>query len=317
MTDELRFDGRVAIVTGAGSNPGLGRAYALLLAARGAKVVVNDLGVGADGRRVVPNDVQAVAAEIAARGGEAVADGHSVADETGARAIVATALDAWGRVDIVINNAGVCHMGTFDEITPADVRQMVDVHLMGTIWMCRAAWGPLGRSGYGRIVNTTSGAMFGERDLAVYGAAKAGIFGLTRGLALEGDPLGIRVNAVGPAAATAAATHMTVHAPEALERFTRGFPPEAVAPVVCYLAHESCPVSGALLQAASGDVSATVFGNTTGYRDPQLTVEGVAAHLATIFDATDLQVVNDPTNPGAAARDRDGHNVHKPYRPAG
>jgi NAD(P)-dependent dehydrogenase (short-subunit alcohol dehydrogenase family) len=302
MTDELRFDGRVAIVTGAGSNPGLGRAYALLLAARGAKVVVNDLGIGADGRSVVPNDVHAVVAEIGERGGEAVADGHSVADEAGARAIVDAALDAWGRVDIVINNAGVCHMGSFDELTSADVRQMIDVHLMGTIWMCRAAWGPMRRSGYGRIVNITSGAMFGEPDLAVYGSAKSGIFGLTRGLALEGAALGIRVNAVGPAAATLAAIQATMCGPEDQDRFTRQFPPEAVAPVVCFLAHESCDVSGTLLQAASGDVVATVFGNTAGYHDAQLTIEGVSEHLPTIFDGADLHVVNDPTNPAAAAR---------------
>jgi NAD(P)-dependent dehydrogenase (short-subunit alcohol dehydrogenase family) len=302
MTDELRFDGRVAIVTGAGSNPGLGRAYALLLAARGAKVVVNDLGVGADGRSVVPNDVHAVVAEIAERGGEAVADGHSVADEAGARAIVDTALDAWGRVDVVINNAGVCHMGSFDELTSADVRQMIDVHLMGTIWMCRAAWAPMRRSGYGRIVNITSGAMFGEPDLAVYGSAKSGIFGLTRGLALEGAALGIRVNAVGPAAATLAAIHATMCGPEEQDRFTRQFPPEAVAPVVCFLAHESCDVSGTLLQAASGDVVATVFGNTVGYHDAQLTIEGVSEQLPTIFDGAGLHVVNDPTNPAAAAR---------------
>ncbi len=209
---ELRFDGRVAIVTGAGSNPGLGRAYSLLLARRGARVLVNDLGVGCDGRGTIRSDAQAVADEIIAAGGEAAADQNSVADEAGARAIVHAALERRGRVDIIVNNAGVCHVSSFEEITPADVRGTIDTHLMGTLWMCRAAWPVMREAGYGRIVNTTSGAMFGEDHLSVYGAAKAGIFGLTRGLALEGVPLGIQVNAIGPGAATrAAAAELRIH----------------------------------------------------------------------------------------------------------
>jgi NAD(P)-dependent dehydrogenase (short-subunit alcohol dehydrogenase family) len=313
---ELRFDDRVAIVTGAGSNPGLGRAYAMLLAARGAKVVVNDLGVGPDGRSVVPNDAQAVADEIVANGGEAVADGHSVADSASARAIVQTALDAWGRLDIVVNNAGVCFFASIEEISEADARLTIDVHLMGTLWMCRAAWPLMREAGYGRIVNTTSGAMFGEAHLSVYGAAKGGIFGLTRGLALEGMHDGISVNAVGPGAATAAAFHSVDFPPEMLEDFTRSFPPEAVAAVVGLLAHESCTMSGALLQAASGTVQGTVFGHTTGYQNPRLTIEDVAGNLASIFETTQLQVVNDPTNPAAGERDTEGMMQPKPYRPA-
>lgn len=311
----LRFDDRVAIVTGAGSNPGLGRAYALLLAQRGASVVVNDLGMGPDGRGTVPTSAQAVADEIVAAGGQALADGHSVAEEAGARAIVQTALDAWGRVDVVVNNAGVCHVSSFDEITPADARSTIDVHLMGSLWMCRAAWPAMREAGYGRIVNTTSGAMFGEPHLSVYGAAKAGIFGLTRGLALEGEPLGIKVNAVGPGAATRAAVHSYEFSDEGARIFARHFPPEAVAPVVCFLAHETCEVSGSLIQAASGNVAATFFGNTTGYHNPQLGIEDVAGNLATIFDATQLALLTDPTDPGAANRDTGGLMVPKPYQP--
>jgi len=314
--DELRYDGQVAIVTGAGGNPGLGRTYARLLAARGARVVVNDLGVGPDGRGVVPTDAQAVVDEIVADGGEAIADGHSVADEAGARAIVQAALDAWGRVDVLVNNAGVCHVSTFDEISIADVRSTIDVHLLGSLWMCRAAWPTMSAARYGRIVNTTSGAMFGEAMLTVYGAAKAGIFGLTRGLALEGAPRGIRVNAIGPGAATAAAVHSYDFAPEALEGFSSHFPPEAVAPAVGFLAHESCEVSGALLQVASGDVSATLFGHTGGYRNPDLTVEDIAGNLDAIFDGADLAIVNDPTNPASADRDSGGMLQPRPYRPA-
>jgi NAD(P)-dependent dehydrogenase (short-subunit alcohol dehydrogenase family) len=286
-----------------------------LLASRGAKVVVNDLGIGSDGLGIAPNDVQAVADEIVAAGGEAIADGHSVADPASARAIVETALDAWGRVDVLVNNAGVSLATDFEEIADKDVELTIDVNLMGSMWMCRAVWPAMRAAGYGRIVNTTSGAMFGERHLTVYGAAKAGTFGLTRGLALEGMADGIRVNAVGPGAATAAAFHHYEFPPEAAEHFTRSFPPEAVAAVVGFLAHESCPLSGALVQAASGNVQGTMFGHSAGTRRPELTVEDVAANLDAIFDPSTLQIVNDPTNPAAAERDSEGALRLKPYRP--
>lgn len=185
----LRFDGQVAIVTGAGGQaPSLGRSHAKLLAERGAKVVVNDLGVGPDGRGTAQANAEQVVDEIRAAGGGAVTDQHSVAEEDGARAIVQTALDTWGRLDILVNNAGVAHIVHFDEISSADIRKVIDVHLMGTLWMCRAAWPVMRDAGYGRIVNTTSGAMFGQENLSIYGTAKAGIFGLSRGLAIEGAP---------------------------------------------------------------------------------------------------------------------------------
>ena len=173
----------------------------------------------------------------------------------------------------------------------------------------------MSRAGYGRIVNTVSSAMFGVQDLVVYGAAKAGIFGLTKGLALEGARVGIHVNAVSPAAATAAGTHNYDFPPDALEAFRKHFPPEAVAAVVGYLVHETCPVSGTLLQAGAGEVSATLFGNTSGHRSSDLTIEEVAEHLETIFDADDLQVVNDPTNVRAANRDAEGVLLSRPYQP--
>ena len=175
-------------MTGAGGQPpSLGRSrHANLLAGRGAKVVVNDLGVGPDGRGILRSNAEQVVDEIRAAGGEAVADAHSVADEAGAREIVQTALDTWGRLDILVNNAGIAHIAHFDEISSADIRKVIDVHLMGTLWMCRAAWPFMRDAGYGRIVNTTSGGVFGQES--IYGTAKAGIFGLTRGLAIEGAP---------------------------------------------------------------------------------------------------------------------------------
>jgi NAD(P)-dependent dehydrogenase (short-subunit alcohol dehydrogenase family) len=184
---ELRFDGEVAIVTGAGSNPSLGRSYALALAARGAKVVVNDLGVGPDGTGRLAAKAESVAKEIVDAGGEAIADTHSVAEEDSARAIVQTALDAWGRVDILVNNAGVAILAEFGEISSTDLRRVLDVHLYGNVWMCRAVWPQMREAGYGRIINITSGALGGIRYTTIYGAAKGGILSLTRGLAVEGE----------------------------------------------------------------------------------------------------------------------------------
>lgn len=298
---ELRFDGRVAIVTGAGGRePSLGRSHARLLSERGAKVVVNDLGVGPDGRNILRANAEQVAEEIRAAGGEAVADLHSVADEDGARRVVQTALDAWGRLDILINNAGICFMTQFDEITDADIRRVIDVHLMGTVWMCRAAWPHLRRAGYGRIVNTTSGAMFGVQHLSIYGAAKGGIFGLTRGLALEGAPLGIKVNALGPAANTSAIRHF--NDPSAFTKLMEDhFPTGLVSPAVAFLAHEDCPVSGANLEAGGGNVSVRVFGQTTGHYDSELTIEKVRDNFTAIADTATARLMPDLPNSGELA----------------
>lgn len=298
---ELRFDGRVAIVTGAGGRePSLGRSHAKLLAERGAKVVVNDLGVGPDGRNLLRASAEQVADEICAAGGEAVADVHSVADADSARNVVQTALDRWGRLDILVNNAGICFMTQFDEISDADVRNVIDVHMMGTVWMCRAAWPHMREAGYGRIVNTTSGAMFGVKYLSIYGAAKGGIFGLTRGLALEGAPLGIKVNALGPAANTSAVEHF--NDPSAFTRLMEDhFPTSLVSPAVAFLVHESCPVSGANLEAGGGNVGIRVFGQTTGHCDSDLTIEKVRDNFAAIVDTSTARLMPDLPDSGELA----------------
>ncbi len=313
---ELRFDGRVAIVTGAGGqHPSLGRSHATLLAERGAKVVVNDLGVGPDGRGVMRASAEQVVEEIRATGGAAVADQHNVAEEKGALAVVATALDTWGRVDIVVNNAGVCFMAHFDEISSADIRNIIDVHLMGTVWMCRAAWPHMCEAGYGRIVNTTSGAMFGIENLSIYGAAKSGIFGLTRGLAVEGAGPGIKVNALGPAANTTAIRHFNEPSPFTSLMETH-FPTTLVSPAVAYLAHEDCALSGANLEAGAGNVGLRVFGQTVGYTDTDLTVEKVRDNLSTIVDKRTATMIPDPgevpAGPTGAAQIG---VVLKPYQP--
>ncbi|SFG01099.1 NAD(P)-dependent dehydrogenase, short-chain alcohol dehydrogenase family [Novosphingobium sp. CF614] len=292
---ELRFDGQVAIVTGAGGNPGLGRAHAMLLASRGARVVVNDLGVGSDGTGREKSNAEAVVQEIRDAGGEAVASLDSVADEESAKRIVQTALDAWGRLDILVNNAGIGCVAGFDEIRTADIHRLIDVHLMGHIWMSRAAWAPMVRAGYGRIVNTTSGAMFGMDGLTVYAAAKFGIYGLTRGLANEGAAHGIKVNALSPGAATRSGPRFfKMNDPAMQEAYDARFKPELVSSAIAFLAHESCSVTGMLLDSAGGHVSARLIAATPGIEHADLTPEHVRDGLARIFAEDDLKIVAHP-----------------------
>jgi NAD(P)-dependent dehydrogenase (short-subunit alcohol dehydrogenase family) len=313
---DLRFDGRVAIVTGAGGKPGVGRAHARLLAERGAKVVVNDVGVGADPDGSKPANAEAVVAEITADGGVAVADAHSVATEDGARAVVRTAIDVWGRVDILINNAGVGVVGEFRELASHDIQRAVDVHLMGGIWMCRAVWPLMIDAGYGRIVNTTSGGMYGMDGLSVYGAAKFGMYGLTRGLATEGAPYGIRVNAYSPGAYTnAVEPFYAIEDPETKQAFIDAQPPELVSPGVAYLAHEECDISGMLFDISAGSVSATFLAASDGYQNRALTIEDVRDHRAAILDQSHFNVITDPTDPGRV-NEMAAVLVRKPYTPS-
>jgi NAD(P)-dependent dehydrogenase (short-subunit alcohol dehydrogenase family) len=309
---ELRFDGRVAIVTGAGGNPSLGRAFAHLLAARGAKVVVNDLGVGPDGRGLERAHADVVAREIVDAGGEAVADTNSVAEEESARAIVQTALDAWGRVDILVNNAGVCVLASFEEVSAADIRRQVEVHLFGNIWMSRAVWPHMIGAGYGRVVNIVSGAMFGGMPRVVaYGAAKGGIFGLTRGLAGEGHAHGIRVNALGPAAGTKAHQHLQLPS-DMLTMMMERMPPELVAPVVAFLAHEDCPCSGKYFESGGGQVREHVFAETAGFASPTLSPEEVRDNFDAIIDRESITITPDPSPDTAGVG---ALLVPKPYVP--
>ncbi|WP_052223039.1 SDR family NAD(P)-dependent oxidoreductase [Novosphingobium malaysiense] len=283
--EELRFDGRTAIVTGAGGNPSLGRSHALLLAERGANVVVNDIGrlpagLGYEGEA----NAQAVVEEIQAAGGKAVASTNSVATQEGADAIVATALEAFGTVDILVNNAGICPVVAFEEMDPADFRQTIEVNLMGTVHTCRAAWGHMKATGYGRIVNISSGSMAGFAWQTAYAAAKGGVYSLTRALAAEGAEHGIKSNSVIPGALTRMVYAAQDEASSSFIAHARqNLPPEIVSPAVAFLAHESVPFTGECIESIGGHVARFYLARTPGFDDPAMTLETLADRWEDVF----------------------------------
>jgi len=287
--NELRFDGRVAIVTGAGR--GVGRCHALLFASRGARVVVADLGGALEGGGSSAEPAETVVKEIEALGGDAVACHASVAEEAGAASIVQAALDAYGRVDVLVNNAGIADPESFEDESLEKFRRMVDVHYLGTAYVTKAAWGHMTTAGYGRIVNTTSEAALGFVPKAgSYAGAKGGVLGLTRALALEGRRHGVRVNAVMPRAQTRlsapAVMAKTYDVPESL--FDSGsmdqYAPELVSPAVVFLAHESCELNGEVLISGGGQVMRMAFVCNEGITDEKMTPEIVAENLGKIMD---------------------------------
>jgi NAD(P)-dependent dehydrogenase (short-subunit alcohol dehydrogenase family) len=277
MTD-LGFDGKVAIVTGAGG--GLGRSHALELARRGARLVVNDLGGSVDGTGGSEGPAAQVVKEITDLGGEAVADGHSVATPEGGAAIVASALDAFGRVDIVVNNAGILRDKSFHNLTPELVDPVIDVHLKGAFNVTRAAWVHFREQNYGRVVNTSSNSgLLGNFGQANYGAAKMGLVGLTKVLAIEGAKYGIKANAIAPVAFT----RMTAELMPGLEEKLK---PELVTPVVVYLCHEDCPVTGEIYSAGGGVVARYFVGLTQGYVNTEHTAEDIRDNFEQVRDET-------------------------------
>ncbi len=283
---DIGYDGKVAIVTGAGG--GLGREHALELARRGARVVVNDLGGSVDGEGGGDGPAQAVAKEIESLGGEAAADTNSVATVEGGAAIVKTAIDAFGTVDILVNNAGILRDKAFHNMTPDLVDAVLDVHLRGAFNVTRPAFVHMREQGYGRIINTSSNSgILGNFGQANYGAAKMGLVGLTRVLAIEGRRANIKVNAVAPVAYT----RMT----EALFGAELGekFEARLVTPLVCWLASEDVDVSGEVYSAAGGVVARFFVGLTPGYYNPDLTVEDVRDHWGEIRDEEGYIVPDD------------------------
>jgi NAD(P)-dependent dehydrogenase (short-subunit alcohol dehydrogenase family) len=282
----IRYDGKVAIVTGAGQ--GLGRSHALALAARGAKVVVNDLGGAKDGTGGSSKAAQAVVAEIEAAGGEALANGANVAKFDEVEAMVEAAVNTWGRVDILVNNAGILRDKSFGKGSMEDFRLVLDVHLLGTIYCTKACWDIMKAQEYGRIVVTTSSSgLYGNFGQANYGSAKMGVIGLMNTLAQEGAKYNIRINALAPTAGTRMTEGLMPE--KAFELLT----PETVTPAVLYLVSEEGP-SRAILAAGAGSYAVARIVETEGRWLPEdeQTPEGIAAHWDAIASTEGERALN-------------------------
>lgn len=275
---ELRFDDQVAVITGAGR--GLGRAYARLLASRGANVVVNDPGGALTGDGTDAAPANEVVREIKSAGGEAIACTESVATPTGGAAIIAAAFERYGRLDILIHNAGIVRSRSLQQMSYEDFDAVLDVHLRGAFHVVRPALPHMCAAGYGRIVLTSSiGGLYGNHGVANYAAAKAGVIGLSNVVALEGGAHNVKCNVIVPAAETRMAQG----------RDTSGYPPwgpELVAPAVGWLAHEACSISGEMLVAIAGRIARVAVAETPGVCRDSWSVETVGEQIDAIRDAS-------------------------------
>jgi NAD(P)-dependent dehydrogenase (short-subunit alcohol dehydrogenase family) len=286
--DELRFDGKVALITGGGR--GVGRTHALELARRGAKVVVVDPGVALDGSGASSAPADDVVNEIKAAGGEAVASFEKVNDVAGAARMVEAALDNFGGLDILINNAGTSVPELFDVQTLDQFRMLNEVHYLGTVYVTKAAWPHLVKSTAGRLVNTISEGPLGIHERGTgYGGAKAGVIGLTLTLAAENKFHGVKVNGFAPRIATRLSapevlSHVYDRPAELFEKNMAMFPPELSSPAAIYLAHESCQLNGVLLVSGGGQIMRMSIMENAGYRTDDVTAENIAANIDQIID---------------------------------
>jgi NAD(P)-dependent dehydrogenase (short-subunit alcohol dehydrogenase family) len=307
VSNELRFDEQVAVITGAGG--GLGKQYALLLAARGARIVVNDTGGSVTGDGANGQAADATAAEIREKGGEAVADTHSVTSPEGGKAIIDTALGTWGRVDIVVNNAGIVGDAPFQDMIPDRVEPLLDVHLKGAFYVTRPAWRVMREQRYGRVLSTCSAAgILGAERMSNYGAAKTGLIGFTRVLAAEGAQHNIKANAIAPIAYTRMLAHSVEDAgrpddasaqavlDDLVGQYLQKLDPALVAPVVAFLTHQDCPVSGEIYTVGAGHVARFFIGRTKGFYSPVLSIEDVRDHLEEIRDEAGYTVPGGPAD---------------------
>jgi NAD(P)-dependent dehydrogenase (short-subunit alcohol dehydrogenase family) len=286
----VRLDGRVALVTGAGG--GLGREHALMLARLGAKVVVNDVGATVHGEEAAEAPADRVAGEIVAAGGEAIAHHESIAEPEGATSLVQLAVETFGRVDVLVNNAGILRDKTFAKMSLEDFEAVLAVHLMGTVFCTHAAWPRMLEQGYGRVVVTTSGsATNGNFGQSNYAAAKLGVVGLMNVLALEGERKGVLINAIAPAAATRMTTELI---PGDMRDYLG---PDLVSSVVAYLCSEACTDTGRIISSVAGNVSRVHYAESPGVQfDPRepLDPDDVEAAWAEINDLSEAK----PVSPG-------------------
>jgi len=266
----------VAVITGAGR--GLGREYARLLGSKGAKVVVNDPGSSVNGEGIDTGPAAQVVGEIRSAGGEAVACTESVATPQGGKAIIQSALDNYGRIDVLIHNAGNVRYGSLEEITQEDFEAVVDVHLMGAFHVVRPAFPVMCKAGYGRIVLTSSiGGIYGTKNVVNYGVSKAGIIGLNNVVAIEGAEKGVKSNIILPGAVTRMAEGLDISQYPPMG-------PDLVAPVVGWLAHESCSISGEMLVSMAGRVARALIAETAGVYRPSWSIDDVASEIDAIRD---------------------------------
>jgi NAD(P)-dependent dehydrogenase (short-subunit alcohol dehydrogenase family) len=288
---QLRFDGKVAIVTGGGR--GVGRVHALALAERGAKVVVVDPGVALDGSGASNAPASEVVNEIKAAGGEAVASFEKVNDRAGAARMVELALDTFGRLDVLINNAGNSMPELFEEQTLEQFEALNEVHYLGTVYVTKAAWPHLVKAGGARLVNTISEGPTGMHERGTgYGGAKAGVIGLTLSLAAETKYHGVGVNGFAPRIATRLSApdvlaHVYGRPAEDFAKNMAMYPSELSSPAAIYLAHESCPLNGVLLVSGGGQVMRMAIMENQGYRTENVTVESISANIGQIIDMND------------------------------
>jgi NAD(P)-dependent dehydrogenase (short-subunit alcohol dehydrogenase family) len=282
---DIRFDGRVAVITGAGG--GLGKTYALDLASRGASIVVNDLGGAADGTGGGSSMADATVKEINEAGGKAVANYDSVATPEGGKAIIQAALDNFGKVDVLINNAGILRDKSFLKLEPKDLEAVIDVHLKGAFFVSQPAFESMRANGYGRIVMASSGAgIFGNFGQSNYGAAKMGLVGLMNVLAVEGAKYDIKVNTIAPIAKTRLTEDLLGPMADALD-------PQFVTPLVTYLSSEKCELTHEIFDVGGGKYSRVFVGLAKGWVAPA----GKTPKAEDIFDNIDL------------IRDQDGYSV--------
>ncbi len=276
---DLQFGGRVAVITGAGR--GLGRAYALLLAAQGARVVVNDPGSSLQGDGMDVGPAQSVVDEIVASGGQAVANTDSVATPEGGKNIVDAAIQAYGQIDILIHNAGIVRPASLRDMTYQDFNDVLDVHLHGAFNVVKPAFPLMCDAGFGRIVLTGSiGGLYGNHKQANYGVAKAGMIGLSNVVALEGDEHNVKCNLIIPGAVTRMAEGIDTSAYPPME-------PELVAPVVGWLSHDSCAITGEMLVSIAGRVARTAIAESRGVYQPAWTMAEVGERIDEIRDTAE------------------------------